>query len=174
MVGVVAERHRPLRCRAGQHVQVIHIVAGRRHGRAVVAVRDQHHVAAANLGQHVDLPVRPRRIDPLVAQPVPPIFLGQLEVVDLLEHGLAGSGLVVLVWRVRRPVTARRQHLDRDELVAIEGVGGAEVVDLPGRLAGSAQLDGDVGGRAVAHRERARGGRRRQREPAARCAADDE
>jgi len=76
-------------------------------------VRDQDHVARAHLGQHVDR-TGLGAVNPLVGQ-----ALG-LEVVDLLEFGLVLAGLVVLVRRVGGPVPARGEHLDRDELVALE------------------------------------------------------
>ena len=63
---------------------------------------------------------------------------------------LVVSVLVVLVRRVGRPVPAGREHLDGDELVAGEGPGRAEVVDLPAGLTGTAQFDRDALGRAVA------------------------
>ncbi|GAA5772921.1 hypothetical protein Aros01_09484 [Streptosporangium roseum] len=63
------------------------------------------------------------------------------------------GGGVVLVRRVGRPVAAGGEHLDRDELVAVEGVRGAEVVDLAAGLAGAADLDRDLARRAVPDRE---------------------
>ena len=132
---------------AGHHVQVVHVVAGRRHRRTVPAVRDQHQVAAADLGQHVDRPVL-GAVDPLVADRIVALdtfryVVGQLqlEVVDLLELALlARLVLVVLVRRVRRPVAGRGEHLAGDDRVRLEDTRRTEVPDLPGGDAGTAQL----------------------------------
>jgi hypothetical protein len=122
------------------------VVAGGGDRGAVPAVRDEHHVTRADLGQHVDGPVR-GTVNPLVGEP-----LG-FEVVDLLEFGLVRALLIVLVRRVGGPVAARREHLDRDQLVAVERLGPAEIVDLPAGLACAAQFDRDVLGGPVARRQ---------------------
>ena len=132
--------------RARHHVEVVQVVAGGGDRRPVPAVRDEHDVARADLGQHVD-GAAGSAVDPLVAEP------GGLEVVDLLEFGLVLARLVVLVRRVGRPVPARREHLDGDELVALERLGRAEVVDLPAGLARAAQFHRHRLGRAVAGRQ---------------------
>ena len=106
----------------------------------------------ADLGEHVDVGVLVA-VDPLVADARPGRAVGDLEVVDLLELALAVARLVVLVRRVRRPVAARREHLAGDQLVGLEAVRRAEVVDLAARLPGAAQLDRHVVGRAVAERQ---------------------
>jgi hypothetical protein len=51
-------------------------------------------------------------------------------VVDLLELRLLGADLVVLVGRIRAPIAARREDLDRDQPVGLETVGRGEVADF--------------------------------------------
>ena len=166
---VVADQPLAL-ARTGHHVEVVEVVTGRGHRRAVPAVRDQHDVAGADLGADVDRAVRVA-VHPLVARPRRTRRRrGDLEVVDLLQRRLALADLVVLVRRVRRPVAARGEHLAGDQPVALEGLRRAEVVDLPAGLPGAAQLDRHVLGRAVAERQPPPGPRRRQREPARRSA----
>src|SRR5690606_13645870 len=53
--GVVAERHRTPLARPGQHVEVVHRVAGSGDARPVLAVRDEHHVAVTHLQRLVQL-----------------------------------------------------------------------------------------------------------------------
>src|SRR3954454_12639792 len=85
-------------------VEVIEVVAGGGHRRAVVAVRHHDGVAGAHLGGDVDLAARAGRGDAVVAEPAP----RDLVVVDLLEHRLlAGPVLVVLVRWIRGPVAGR-------------------------------------------------------------------
>ena len=61
----------------------------------------------------------------------------ELEVVDLLERGLlARQVLVMLVWRIRRPVPGRREDLDGNDAIRLDGMGGAEAVDLARARAG--------------------------------------
>ena len=55
VVGVVADPPGPLGAGAGHDVEVVEVVAGRRHRRAVPAVRDEDDVAGTDLGAHVDL-----------------------------------------------------------------------------------------------------------------------
>ena len=64
--GVVADQPGALGAGAGHHVEVVQVVAGRGHRRAVPAVRHEHDVAGADLGEHVDRPVG-GAVDPLVA-----------------------------------------------------------------------------------------------------------
>src|SRR5690606_19995508 len=98
---------------------------------------------------------------------------GELEVVDLLQHGLlAGPVLVVLVRREGRPVAARGEHFDSDQLVALEDPGRAEVVDLAGAVAGAPQLHGHVGGGPVAGGQPAGAAGAGEREPSAAGAGD--
>src|SRR6266704_4222814 len=165
---VVADQPGPLGARTGHHVEVVQVVARYRHRRPVPAVRDQHHVAAAHFGAHVDRPVR-GAVHPLVGHPV---RAADLEVVDLLEDRLARAVLVVLVRRVRRPVAARRDDLAGDDAVGVERLQRGEVVDLPGCAAGAAQLDRYRSGGQVLCGEPARRPRCAQGEPAAGCAAD--
>ena len=96
---VVGEAPRAL-AGPGHHVQVVEVVAGRGHRRAVVAAGQQHRVAAADLLEDVD----PRAVGALVGEAA----VGDLEVVDLLERRLdAGDVLVVLV-RADRRTSCRR------------------------------------------------------------------
>ncbi len=92
VVGVVDDLPGASRRRAGHHVEVVQVVAGRGHRGAVVAVRHQHDVTGAHLFEHLD------RAGPGAARPGGsrsrgscPRSGGDLEVVDLLELGL-GSG----------------------------------------------------------------------------------
>ena len=78
----------------------------------------------------------------------------------------------MLVRRVRRPVAGRGQHLAGDQGVGVEGVGGAEVVDLAARRAGAAQLDRHAVGALVPEGQPALADRGRQGEPAAARAGD--
>ena len=157
---VVAEPPGPDRLGARHDVEVVQGVAGPGDRRPVPAVRDQDHVARAHLGQHVDR-AGGRAVDPLVGE-----ALG-LEVVDLLEFGLVLARLVVLVRRVGGPVPARGEHLDRDELVAVERPGRAEVVDLAAGLAGPAQFHRHVLGGTIPGFEPARAAGARDGERAA-------
>ena len=144
--GVVGEAPRAL-ARPRHHVQVVEVVAGRRHRGPVVAVRHQDDVAVRTSARDVDLASGAGRVDALVAEAA----ARDLEVVDLLERGLlARALLVVLVRRIRRPVAAGREHLDGDQPVGLEGVRRAEVVDLAAGLARAAQLDRHVLGGDVA------------------------
>ena len=169
---VVADQPRPFGRRAGHHVQVVEVVARNRHRRAVPAVRDEHDVAGAHLGEHVDVSTLVP-VDALVGDALADRSRRDLVVVDLLEHTLPFACLVVLVWRVRRPVSSGREHLACDELVGVERLRRGEVVDLPARLAGAPQLDGDSVGGPVAEGQPPLADSRRQREPAALLAADD-
>src|SRR5208282_3822215 len=128
--------------------------------RTVPAVRDEHDVPGADLGQHVD-GAAGSAVYPLVADS------RGLEVVDLLELGLVVAYLVVLVRRVGRPVPARREHLDGDELVTLERLGRAEVIDLAAGLTRAAQFHRHRLGRAVAGRQPSGAPRARQGERAA-------
>src|SRR5690606_2342657 len=164
--GVVADPPGPLVAGAGHHVEVVEVVAGGGHGRAVPAVRDGHHVPGAHLGEDVDGAVG-GSVDPLVAGAGSGGAGGDLEVVDLLQHALGGGGLVVLVRRVGGPVRLGGEHLAGDQPVRLERVGGAEVVHLPAGLPGAAQLHRDVLGGAVAERQPPLAAGRGQCEPAA-------
>ena len=163
---VVADPPGPLVARAGHHVEVVEVVAGHGHRRAVPSVRDEHDVAAADLGQDVDL-LAGVPVDALVGDTGSGRSGGDLEVVDLLELALVVARLVVLVRRVRRPVAARREDLARDDRVRVERVGRAEVVDLAARLPGAAQLDRHGVRRLVPERQATLAARRREGEPAA-------
>ena len=120
---VVADLPDPLGVRARHDVEVVEVVAGRGHRRAVPAVGDEDRVAGAHLGADVDLLARARAVHPLVAAGAG--LAGGvggvgLEVVDLLQPRLARARLVVLVRRERRPVAARGDDLDGDQLVGLE------------------------------------------------------
>ena len=146
MVRVVADQPLAHRAGAGHDVEVVHVVAGRGHGRAVPAVGHQHDVAGAHLRVDVDGPLV-RGVDALVADGVRGLrgrFRGHagLEVVDLLEPGLPLPLLVVLVRRVGGPVPGRSDHLAHDEPVRLQGRGRPEVADLAGAVARTAQLQG--------------------------------
>src|SRR5829696_623255 len=56
---VVADQPGPLGARPGHDVEVVEVVAGRGHRRAVPAARDEHRVAGANLGEHLGRAVHP-------------------------------------------------------------------------------------------------------------------
>ena len=63
--------------------------------------------------------------------------------IDLLEHGLAGHRVdVVLVRRPARPVACRCDDLDEEEPVGRE-FGRDEVADVSRRMAGAADLEPD-------------------------------
>ena len=145
---VVADQPGPLGARAGHHVEVVEVVAGRGHRRAVPAVRDQHDVAGAHLGaaRRSAGPGRCRRPAGSRARaPSAPPRPRSSRSPRARDSPVAV--LVVLVRRVRRPVAARGEHLDGDQPVGLEGLGRAEVVDLPAGLPGAAQLDRHVLGR---------------------------
>src|SRR3954454_12061754 len=115
-------------------------------------MRDQHHVAGAHFGEHVDGPFS-GAVDTLVANRVtrrpggtsrPRGDLG-LEVVDLLELGLLTVPLlVVLVRGVRAPVARRGHDFAGDDGVRVEGLRHAEVADLAGTAACAPQLERDL------------------------------
>ena len=166
MFGVVDDLPGAFGARSGHHVEVVHVVAGRGDRRAVIAVRHQHHVAGADLFEHLDRAVR-RAVDPVVAEAAGTVRArGDLEVVDLLELGLGRRVLVVLVRGVARPVAAGGDDLARDQRVGLEDACGAEVVHLPAAVARAAQLDRDVGGGDAAVGERALRPGAADREPA--------
>src|SRR6266498_69660 len=74
-------------------------------------------------------------------------------VVDLLELGLGGSVLVVLVRRIRRPAATGRERLRRDESIGIEYAGPGEGAHLaPGRTR-APNLDRDTRRGDVPERE---------------------
>src|SRR5262245_30354562 len=127
---IVADLPDPLGAGSGHHIEVVHVVAGHRHRGTVPAVWDQNDVAGTNLGEDLDLVARGTG-DALVADPGLASPVGDIEVVDLLQHALAGPVLVVLVRRIGRPVAGRRDHLAGDQLVGVEGLRRGEVVDLP-------------------------------------------
>ncbi len=153
MRGVVADEPGAVGARTRHHVEVVEVVAGRRDGGPVVAVRHERDVARAHDGVDRDL-ARGRRRGVEQAEGirvrgrVQPATDGGLEVVDLLPpRRLPRLVLVVLVRRVARPVLGGRQHLADDEALGVEGsgrAGGPEVVHLAARAAGTAQLDGHV------------------------------
>ncbi len=152
---------------SGHHVQVVQVIAGHRHRRPVPAVRDDHHVPAAHLGQNVGGALR-RAVHPLVGQARPGRPVGHLEVVDLLQDRFARPLGVVLVRRERRPVPGRGEHLAGDQPVGLQDVRGAEVADPPRAGPGAAQLDPDLVRLHVPERESLRlGPGAGQREPAA-------
>src|SRR6476660_9667326 len=144
--GIVDDLPCPFLAGARHHIQVIHVVPGRRDGRTVVAMRDEDDIAAAHLLEHLDRTVG-RAIYTVIAEPTgitwPRV---DLEVVDLLQRRLDGSVLVVFVCRVARPVAAGGDHLDRHQRVGLENACGAEVLHLPAAVAGTAKLDRHVGG----------------------------
>ena len=73
----------------------------------------------------------------------------------------------MLVRRVGGPVPAGGQYLHGDQPVGQEGLGGAEVVDLPARRPCAAQLDRNLVSGDVTGRQPLTGPGGRQREPAA-------
>ena len=52
--GVVDDLPGPFGARSGHHIEVVHVIAGRGDGRAVITVRHQHDVAGAHLFEHLD------------------------------------------------------------------------------------------------------------------------
>ena len=100
---VVADQPGPLVAGPGHDVEVVEVVAGGGHRRAVPAVRDEHGVAAAHLGADVDLAARARGVDALVAGAV----VGRPRSSRSPPARLALALLVVLVRRVGRPVRSR-------------------------------------------------------------------
>src|SRR5262249_36956194 len=124
MFGIVDDLPGAFDARAGHHVQVVHVVAGRRDGRTVVAMRYEDDVAAADFLEHLYRTLR-CAVDAVIAEPTGIIWArGDLEVVDLLQRGLDGSVLVVLVRRVARPVAAGCDDLARDQRVGLENACG--------------------------------------------------
>src|SRR5690606_36318504 len=88
---VVTERHRALVGRAGEHVEVVHGVAGCGDARTVVAARDEEHVAVPHGHGRVDRPVAGVRAVHAEALParLQPVAAGDPEVVDLLVDHFA-------------------------------------------------------------------------------------
>src|SRR6476660_1310207 len=155
--GIVDDLPCPFLAGARHHIQVIHVVPGRRDGRTVVAMRDEDDIAAAHLLEHLDRTVG-RAIYTVIAEPTgitwPRV---DLEVVDLLQRRLDGSVLVVFVCRVARPVAAGGDNLDRHQRVGLENACGAEVLHLPAAVAGTTKRDRHVGGGHPAVRQLTRG-----------------
>ena len=88
--GVVADQPGALGARAGHDVEVVQVGVRGGHRRAVPAVRHEHDVTGAHLGEHVDRPLRRcRRPAGSRRHRVPRPSVGlRLELVDLLELGL--------------------------------------------------------------------------------------
>src|SRR3954471_2470350 len=158
VLGVVDDEPLPLLTRAGHHVEVVHVVAGRGHRGAVPTVRHEDDVAGPHLGHHVDRPAA-GAVDPLVAERPGArrhrrVGAAHLEVVDLLQLALAVLVLlVVLVRRVGGPVPGRCQHLAGDDRVGVEHVRRTEVADLAGGVSGAAELAHPLLGRDAAKRQ---------------------
>ena len=149
MCRVVADQPGPLGAWSRHDVEVVQVVARSSHRRSVPPVGHQDDVAGPDLGEHVDLAVR-GAVDPQVSDRVGALgrAVGGLDlvVVDLLQLRLDAVTVgVVLVRRVRAPVAGRGDDLAGDERLGLEHAGHPEVADLAGRLAGAAQLDGDIG-----------------------------
>ena len=117
---IVAERHRPLAARPGEHVEVVQRVAGRGDARPVVAagitntspsptttLTSTIAVAACTCGAGAN------PSGGVVGAAGPP----DPEVVDLLVVHRALRAVVVAVRRVARPVAVRREQLDAHQLV---------------------------------------------------------
>ena len=146
---VVADQPGALGAWSRHDVEVVQVVARSGHRRSVPSVGHQDDVAGPDLGEHVDLAVC-RAVDAQVPDRVGALgrAVGGLDlvVVDLLQLRLDAVAVgVVLVRRVRAPVAGRGDDLAGDERLGLEHAGHPEVADLAGRLAGSAQLDRDVG-----------------------------
>ena len=130
--GIIDDLPGPFGAGSGHHIEVVHVVARRGDGRAVIAVRYQHHVAGAHFFEHLDRAFG-RAVDAVITEAARIIWAwSDFEVVDLLQRGLDGSVLVVLVRRIARPVAAGRDHLACDQRVRLENPCGAEVVHLRG------------------------------------------
>src|SRR5215207_6163636 len=138
--------------RSSHDVQVVHVEAGRGDTRAVPAVRHQYRVAIMDLFKHFDLMSRRRR---RTHKPKARLAAGpgsDFEVVDLFQLRLGLTRLVVLVCRVGGPVASRSDHLAGDDLGGIQRSWSSEVPHLPAGLAGTAQLDGHLGGGQITQR----------------------
>src|SRR5690606_6937120 len=136
--------------RSGEHVEVVHRVAGCGHARAVespgdhvdVAVTDDELVVEAELGRVGDVgAVEPEPVGVDVGGAGAP----DPEVVQLLVVDRALGRVVVLVRRVARPVPVGGEQLDAHQAVGVRPrLGAGEVGDLASGGAGAADLDGDV------------------------------
>src|SRR4029077_9955618 len=86
-----------------------------------------------------------------------------LEVVDLLQDGLAGALRIVLVRWPAGPVTGRSDTFHRDELFRWKRRRRAEVVELPAGRTRAAKLDGHRLDRTIGRWKSGRGSSARQR-----------
>src|ERR671911_2564933 len=135
-IGIVRGGHGAAVCRERVQVVEVEAVGG---ARRVVAERHEHEVAVAD--GHRDVDLMSRAVEPLNGERLR--ARGPV-VVRLLEDDLAGRVvLVVLVWGIARPVAGRREHLDDEQALRWE-LRLEDVIDLPGRVAGAANLDLDI------------------------------
>src|SRR5690606_7055674 len=103
-------REQPLALRTGHDIQVVQLVAVRRSDR-MVATRHEHDVAILHRQGFIQRAIV--GIDALESEALRRI---QAMVVSLLERSfLPGHRRVVLVRRIARPVTGRRDHLDDEK-----------------------------------------------------------
>jgi len=152
VLGIVAEVHRAVVVRSGQHIQVVHRVAGRRDAGTVITPRHEERVAVEHGDIGIDFEVGVGEwpgVGAVHAEAVRRVVrragLADAEVVDLLVVDVAFGRVVVLVRRVRRPVAVGRKHFDTREFVGVVPVTGAhEVVDLASGLTPTAHFDHDV------------------------------
>ncbi len=78
----------------------------------------------------------------------------------------------MLVWRIGRPVPCRREDLDGNDAIRLDGMGGAEAVDLARAGAGAANLDRDVPCAQMTQRQSTVAARGRQCETSTELAAE--
>ena len=124
VVGVVADEPVTDGAGASHDVEVVEVVTGSGHGRAMPAVGDENDITGAYLFTDVDGAVV-RGIDPLVADGVCCFCRGTgggagFEVVDFFEGGFPVLFFIVLVGRVRRPVAGGGDNFTDDDAVSFE------------------------------------------------------
>ena len=112
------------------------------------AMRHQSYVTVRNHLCHVDGTVR-RAIGPVECHPWAVLVTANLEIVDLLEFVLDLRLLVVLVRRVRGPVTPRGENFAGQQPGGMHRVSNGVVHHLARAITRPTQLDTHLRGRAI-------------------------